>query len=116
MLISLRPDGGEPVYDQLARGIAVQIADGTLAPGERLPAARDLAEVLGIHMHTVLHAYQRLRDEGLLELRRGRGAVVRGSAAAARIHDAVGSLVAEAKAADVPLHTLSALIRKDYDA
>ena len=49
---------------------------GNVGPGDKLPSARDLASSLGINMHTVLRAYTTLRDEGAIELRRGRGAVV----------------------------------------
>lgn len=47
-------------------------------PGERLPPARQLAEGLGINVHTMLRAFSTLRHEGLLEVRRGRGTIVTG--------------------------------------
>lgn len=48
-------------------------------PGERLPPARDLAAVTGVNTNTVLRALRQLRDEGLLEFRRGRGVRVVGT-------------------------------------
>ena len=53
-----------------------EMAAGRLLRGERLPSAKEAASLLDINLHTVLRAYQTLRDEGLIDLRRGRGAVV----------------------------------------
>ena len=55
------------------------IADGEAKPGERLPPARDLAAVIGVNTNTVLRALRTLREEGLLEFRRGRGITVAGT-------------------------------------
>jgi GntR family transcriptional regulator len=55
------------------------IAEGEAGPGERLPPAKDLAAVLGVNANTVLRALRLLRDEGLLEFRRGRGVSVAGT-------------------------------------
>lgn len=67
------------LYEQVAGEIRRAIADGEAKPGERLPPAKDLAAVLGVNTNTVLRALRLLRDEGLLEFRRGRGISVSGT-------------------------------------
>ena len=67
------------LHDQVAAEIRRAIAEGEAKPGERLPPAKDLAAVLGVNANTVLRALRQLRDEGLLEFRRGRGITVSGS-------------------------------------
>jgi DNA-binding transcriptional regulator YhcF (GntR family) len=111
VLIRIDPTSATPLHRQLASGIRASIVDGRLAGGERLPAARELAASVGVNMHTVLRAYRTLRDEGLIELHRGRGAVVAvrlggHGALAGAIHD----LVDEAKARDLPEQALLELI------
>jgi GntR family transcriptional regulator len=66
-----------PLHEQVTAAIRRAIADGEARSGERLPPARDLAAVLGVNANTVFRA---LRDEGLVEFRRGRGASVTGIA------------------------------------
>jgi GntR family transcriptional regulator len=67
------------LYEQVAAEIRRAIADGEAKPGERLPPAKDLAAVLAVNTNTVLRALRLLRDEGLLEFRRGRGISVTGT-------------------------------------
>ena len=66
------------LHDQVAAEIRRDIASGDVRPGERLPPAHDMAAVLGVHTNTVLRALRALRDEGVLEFRRGRGVTVSG--------------------------------------
>jgi|SRR5712692_2778614 len=77
-MIAVKVDRGEPteLHEQVSAEIRRAIADGEARPGERLPPARDLAAVLGVNTNTVLRALRQLRDEGLLEFRRGRGVTV----------------------------------------
>jgi GntR family transcriptional regulator len=74
-------DRGDPLalHEQVAGEIRRAIADGEAKPGERLPPAKDLAAVLGVNTNTVLRALRQLRDEGLLEFRRGRGITITGT-------------------------------------
>ena len=70
---------GLDLHEQAAAEIRRAIADGEAKPGERIPQAKDLAAVLGVHTNTVLRALRLLRDEGLLEVGRGRAITVAGT-------------------------------------
>lgn len=115
MLIRVDPSSTVPLFDQLAASIRSGAITGALATGERLPAARELAESLDLNVHTVLRAYQLLRDEGLIELRRGRGATITERARAyADLSSAIAAVVREARKLDIPTEALTALIREAY--
>src|ERR687897_3520217 len=80
-MLRVKVDRDEPtqLHDQVAGEIRRAIAVGEARPGERPPPARDLAAVLGVNTNTVLRALRQLREEGLLEFRRGRGISVAGT-------------------------------------
>jgi GntR family transcriptional regulator len=67
------------LHDQVAGEIRRAIAEGEAGPGDRIPQAKDLAAVLGVNTNTVLRALRMLREEGLLEMGRGRATVVAGT-------------------------------------
>ena len=79
MDVKVNSDDPTDLYLQVAAQIRRAIAEGEAGPGERLPPAKDLAAVLEVNSNTVLRALRLLRDEGLLEFRRGRGISVAGT-------------------------------------
>ncbi|GAA5150444.1 GntR family transcriptional regulator [Microbacterium pseudoresistens] len=113
MLIRISDDVGRPLYEQVAASVRAEILAGRAGPGDHLPPAREVGAALDINVHTVLRAYQVLRDEGLVDLRRGRGAVISPAAAplAALAHD-IRSLVDRAAALGVSPATLAALVKE----
>jgi GntR family transcriptional regulator len=78
-IVKVQPGDPSPLHEQVAAAIRRAIADGEAKSGERLPPARDLAAVLGVNANTVFRALRVLRDEGLLDFRRGRGVTVTGT-------------------------------------
>jgi GntR family transcriptional regulator len=82
-----------PLYEQVCAEIRRAIADGEIGPGERLPPARDLAAVLNVNSNTVFRALRLLRDEGLVEFRRGRGVTIIGPARRSAVLDRARELV-----------------------
>ncbi len=112
MLFRVDTSASEPLFAQLAAQVRTAAAGGELVVGERLPAARALAASLQVNVHTVLRAYAELREEGLIELRRGRGAVVTSRAAddLGDLHEAVARLAATTRRLGVAPETAHALL------
>lgn len=107
------PRDPRPIYQQIAASVRMAIDEGVLGPGDRLPAARVLAASLEVNLHTVLQAYQGLRDEGCIELRRGRGAVVVARPGApGRLDTAVCELIAQARACGLSTEDLIAFVQE----
>ncbi|MFF2660335.1 GntR family transcriptional regulator [Kitasatospora sp. NPDC058032] len=112
MLLKLEAGDPRPLHEQVAGAIRRAVADGECAPGERLPPARELAAALGVNANTVLRALRALRDEGVLEFRRGRGVtVVQGADRRAELLDSVRRLVADAAHAGFGREDIVEMIR-----
>ncbi|MFE7966280.1 GntR family transcriptional regulator [Streptomyces cellulosae] len=97
MLLRLDVADTRPLHEQVAGAIRRAIAEGECAPGDRLPPARDLSQALGVNVNTVLRGLRALRDEGVLEFRRGRGVTVaQGADGRAALLDRVRKVLADA--------------------
>jgi GntR family transcriptional regulator len=98
MKLKIDREADTGLHEQVAAEIRRAIADGEAGAGERLPPAKDLAAVIGVNTNTVLRALRTLRDEGLLEFRRGRGVTVSGTPERGLIVDQARELVELARA------------------
>ena len=76
MIIKIDFDSEEAIYIQLRNQIIMGIATDRIHEGDSLPSVRQLAENIGINMHTVNKAYTVLKQEGYIKLDRRRGAVI----------------------------------------
>ena len=122
MLLELDFESSEPIYQQIRNQIVLGIADGRLAPGQRLPTIRALANEAGVNMMTVNKAYALLRQEGLIETDRRHGVTVcrAGTTAPAdtlaeKPAAALRLAIAEAKLAGMSRTALLALCARLYD-
>ena len=75
-VIELHLDSPVPAYRQIADALRRHLVARRVRPGDLLPPVRQLALDLGVHFNTVAQAYRILADEGWLDLRRRRGALV----------------------------------------
>lgn len=118
---TIRIDLGSPTpaYRQIVDAIRVLLVEGALTPGTPLPSVRRLAMDLGVHFNTVSEAYRQLADEGWIDLRQGRSAVVieRGApvtAAPERLQEfrtQLRSLIAQMRAAGLAPARIAAELR-----
>ncbi|WP_167955275.1 GntR family transcriptional regulator [Anaerosporobacter faecicola] len=76
MVVRIDFNSEEAIYIQLRNQIILGIANAEIKEGDNLPSVRELAENIGINMHTVNKAYTILKQEGYLKLDRRKGAVI----------------------------------------
>ena len=103
-MFHVRPDSGEPIYQQLVRQVTHAITTGSLSPGDRLPTIRQLAAELVVNPNTVARAYRELERDGLVESGPRRGTFVtfdppklQARERRTRLKPHLDSLIAEAK-------------------
>jgi GntR family transcriptional regulator len=113
-MLDVKIDRTEPtgLHEQVAAELRRAIADGEAGPGERLPPAKDLAAVIGVNTNTVLRALRMLRDEGLLEFRRGRGITVAGTPNHGEVVQRARDLITFARAHGYRREELIAMIQE----
>ncbi|MFF3004896.1 GntR family transcriptional regulator [Kitasatospora sp. NPDC057940] len=112
MLLKLDTGDARPLHEQVAGAIRRAVAEGECAPGDRLPPARELSRALGVNTNTVLRGLRTLRDEGVLEFRRGRGVTVaEGADKRSELAERVRQLVADAARAGYSRNDLVDMIR-----
>lgn len=112
---------GEPIYEQIKNQIRAAVLSGELAPGEALPSLRRLAKELRVSVLTITRAYNELAEDGIVQNIQGKGTFVmnRGNElmkrrARGRIRELFVQTSVAAKAADIPLDELHALLEEAY--
>lgn len=120
MIINIDFNSSEAIYMQLRNQIIIGIAQETIKDGESLPSVRQLADELGVNMHTVNKAYTILKNDGYLRLDRRKGAVVCVSTEAGVKHfesisDDMRMMVAEAICREISLAEMHQFITDMYN-
>lgn len=119
MILEVDFNSEEALYIQLRNQIIVGIATNRLKEGESLPSVRQLAESIGINMHTVNKAYTVLKQEGFVKVDRRRGAVI--AIEADRISDleqmreSLRVILARASCRNISREEVHALIDEIYE-
>tara|TARA_R110002072_G_scaffold162687_3_gene314848 strand:- start:36517 stop:36927 length:411 start_codon:yes stop_codon:yes gene_type:complete len=120
VFLRIEPNDPVPLGVQIVRGIRLAIGQGRVAPGERLPSARELAASLQVNFHTVRKAYGELEADGVLEFQRGRGTFVSSTAKRLRsadlrlvVREHVQRLVEDLAGGDVELDSLAQLVAEE---
>lgn len=123
-MLTIRLDTAESLVEQIARGIRVLLASGTLKPNDELPTVRQLAGDLGVNLNTVSRAYRELEEAGLVTSVRGRGTVVasnqellRGGKARRKreLADRLASIFADAKLAGLSDAEVDSLVAEQRE-
>lgn len=120
MLIEIDFQSEEAIYLQLRNQIILGIASSVLREGDPLPSVRQLADEIGINMHTVNKAYGLLRQEGFVNIDRRRGAVVSldtdKSQALKELRERLQMLLAKSICKNVSREEIHNMVDEIYDA
>lgn len=119
MVIEIDFNSDEAIYVQLCNQIIMGIATSQLQEGENLPSVRQLADTIGINMHTVNKAYTVLRQEGFVNIDRRRGAVIAVDINKARalqeMKETLAILLAKGSCRNISKEEVHALIDEIYE-
>lgn len=118
MIIEIDFNSEEAIYIQLRNQIIIGIAQEEIKGGESLPSVRQMAEQIGVNMHTVNKAYATLRSDGYLTLDRRNGAVICMNADKTRhlefMCEGVRMMVAEAICKEITLDEFHQIVTQKY--
>ena len=120
MLIEIDFNSSEAIYVQLQNQIIMGIATDMIREGDTLPSVRQLADTVGINMHTVNKAYAMLRQEGYLKLDRRKGAVISvqisdKSEEIMKVNGYMQMIVAQAICKEITKDEMKQLVEEMYD-
>ena len=119
MLIEIDFNSDEAIYVQLQNQIIMGIAMNLIREGDSLPSVRQLANTVGINMHTVNKAYAILKQEGFIQLDRRRGAVIAIDMDKARelleMREQLRVLLARGRCKDISKEEVHALVDEIYE-
>lgn len=119
MLVTIDFNSDEALYIQLCNQIILGIAAAEIRNGDSLPSVREMADDIGINMHTVNKAYSILRQEGYVKLDRRKGAVISLDydklRAVAELKDQLRVIMARAICKDISRQEMHQAIDEIYD-
>ncbi len=119
MIIEIDFNSDEAIYVQLCNQIILGIATSQFREGEQLPSVRQLAETIGINMHTVNKAYSILQQDGFVKIDRRRGAIIaidiNKLKALKEAQDELAVVLARAICKGIAREDIHALVDKIYD-
>ena len=120
MIVEIDFNSEEAIYIQLRNQVILGIATANIHEGDSLPSVRQLAETIGVNMHTVNKAYAMLRQEGYLKLDRRRGAVISvqisdKSEEMMKVNGYMQMIVAQAICKEITKDEMKQLVEEMYD-
>jgi len=109
-----------PIFEQIAKNVHQMLARGALKPGDKLPSARDLAARLSVNPNTIVHAYNQLEAQDVIEKRRGLGTFVREDAPVTgmkreMLHQAANAYADESRQLDASIQEAIAALKEVWD-